>query len=162
MKKLGYLFLSMVLLAAASCGSRSSNSESEGGKAAQAALPTEMTMEEAMQTIEIVNSQCPINLGMANNVGMQGVAFEDSILVYRYTVARIVEDFKDNPQMKEFVVQTIKEEAALSPANKLFMNTIANSGVDLMYVYHSEDGDSASIQISNKELKEAIKDLKRQ
>lgn len=157
MKKLGYLFLSMFLLTAASCGSRSAGSESGDDSAVTGAIPDEMTMEDAMHIIELANSECPVNLGMGNNVVMESVSFDNNTLTYRYSVARILRDRKDNPEVKKLVVQTIKTEAEMMPANKLFMRAIAKSGADIQYIYHAEDGDSTTMTISNKELHELLK-----
>lgn len=157
MKKFGFLLLNLFLLAAVSCSSRTSGLESGDSSHESSEAVAEMLPEEVMQTIEAANAQCPINLGMGNNVVMEGISYSDKTLIYRYSVARILNDLKDDSKMKESVILMIKAEAEMTPANKQFMQAIAKSGSKLVYKYYTQEGDSTSVEVSNKELREAMK-----
>lgn len=153
MKKLGYFFIGFLLLASASCSS-GSRSESDAAKDTSTATYPPMSHAEIATTVAVTNAQCPINLGYANNVVMQGIQLTDSTVVYIYTVDTIANDLSP---MKSVMLEVIASEANSSPANRRFMEGVVNAGLGLEYEYTSDNGDSVSLPISNDELRKALK-----
>lgn len=151
MKRFGFLLLNALLVLCISCGSKPKDGSNKADGVSE--NPVAFITEAVKQA----NTQCPINLGMGNNVTMDSLGYDGKTVRYYYSIDRIVDGFdSNNENMRKSMFYMIKTEADMSPASKQLMNNIAASGGDIVYEYRSADGKFFSIEITNADLKEII------
>lgn len=147
MKKITFLLLNILLCLAISCNS--SNSKPQINP---------QIIAEIEKKVATANSNCPVYLGVGNNVVLECLTYENNVITYNYRIARIDNgiDLK-NKELKNSLLYMLRAEAEMSSDNKKFFSNLIEAGSKLVYNYTTPTGESIEIEISNKELKEAFK-----
>lgn len=113
--------------------------------------------KEAAKMVETqvaaANAQCPIEFGLGNDVVLESVTYDDNMVVYHYTLARIEEDaISELDNLKMGLIYNLKADKS----SEAFIENVIKAGAGLDYSYMAPSGKSFSVIISNEELKEAF------
>ncbi len=139
MKTIKFVLFNLLLVICASCSNSNQNNAD--------------LIKEIEKNVEATNQMCPMKVSEINNVVFEKIDFDNNTVTYHYTLDVLP---NSNRNYKDFLINEQKGMIELSPDYKKLIDALAEIGAKIVYAYQNPEGDTYSIELTNKDLKNII------